>query len=150
MKHIFSIINTSLFLVLFTCCAIQNKELNKEVHYKLIESHSNGGFSTEQYHTITNPIELKKLYAQLNLSRKPGLPIPDVDFENESVIAFFMGQKMSGGFSIKIDSLKRINNSRVDIRLKETKPEDMASMAITSPFVIYTISIPNITVRLKK
>ena len=124
--------------------------MDKAIKLELIEAHSNGGYKTEQYHTVTNPIELQSLYTQLNLSRKPGLPIPDVNFESESIIAFFMGQKMSGGFSIKIDAIKRINKTKVEIRLIETEPEDMASMAITSPYVVYKVSVPNIEVSIQK
>lgn len=150
MKKIFLISSFIFISIVVTSCATQNKNLKKEVQLDLIESHSQGGFKTEQYNIVTNPIELQSLYTQLNLSRKPGLPLPNVDFNNESLIAIFMGQKMSGGFSIKIDSIKRINKTRVEIKLKETNPKDMASMAITSPFVIYKVSIPNVTVNIKE
>lgn len=146
MKYFIKFLSITLILVTITSCAIQNKNSNKEIKLELIESHSHGGFKSEQYHTVTNHIELKQLYTQLNLSRKPGLPIPEVNFETESIIAFFMGQKMSGGFSIKIDSIKQINKTNVEIKLKETEPKDMATMAITSPFVVYKVSVPNIVI----
>ena len=132
-----------IYLISFISCGAQKQEIEKEVTYELIESQSHGGYRNGQFQTIANQLDLKSLYTHLNLSRKPGLSLPEVNFETESIIALFMGEKMSGGYVIKIKSIQRINTNKIEIQIEETKPGDIATMAITSPFSIYKISIPN-------
>lgn len=144
MKKIIFKLGIVVFTITLLSCGAKKQEMEKEVSFEVIESQSQGGYKVGQYQTITNPLDLKSLYTQLNLSRKPGLPLPEVDFESESIIALFMGEKMSGGYGIKIKSIRRISTSKIEIQIEETEPGDMASMAITSPFSIYKVSIPNV------
>ena len=143
MKKIIFKLGIAILSITLMSCGAQKQEMEKEVTYELIESQSQGGYKVGQYQTITNTFDLKSLYTQLNLSRKPGLTLPEVDFESESIVALFMGEKMSGGYGIEIKSIKRINTSKIEIQIEETEPGDMATMAITSPFAIYKVSIPN-------
>lgn len=143
MKKIILNLGIALLTITLLSCGAKKQKMEKEISYELIESQSQGGYKVGQYQTITNPLDLKSLYMELNLSKKPGLPVPEVDFESESIVALFMGEKMSGGYDIKIKSIKRISTTKIEIQIEETSPNDMATMAITSPFAIYKVSIPN-------
>ncbi|MCK5814358.1 MAG: protease complex subunit PrcB family protein [Flavobacteriaceae bacterium] len=143
MAKLFLRIGFLILMINIISCRAQKQEIEKEVLCELIEVQSYGGYKLGQYQTITNQFDLKSLYTQLNLTRKPGLPIPEVDFESESIIALFMGEKMTGGYGIKIKSTRRISTSEIEIQIEETKPADMVTMAITSSFSIYKVSIPN-------
>ncbi len=127
----------------FVSCSAQKNKSNASLSFKKIESQSHGGFQQQQFLVITNSKQLKKIYTQLNLTRKPGLPLPKIDFDNETVIALFMGQKNTGGFSVEIDSVINTGDSFVDIIIKENAPTGMASMAITHPFSLYKLNTSN-------
>lgn len=138
-----ALIKNTLFiycLCLISCSAQKTTSTNySAISFKQITSQSHGGFNEEQYLVIKTIEDLKKVYTQINLFRKPGLPLPPVNFDNECIIALFMGQKKSGGYQIQIDSIKIKKDDSIEISVKETTPQGIASMAITQPFSIYLI-----------
>ena len=142
-KNVMLKLGIGIFLLSLVNCGTQSKEMHQKIEFELIESQSQGGYKLDENIVISNSIDLKLLYTKLNLSRKPGLPIPDVDFEKESIIAVFMGEKLTGGYAISIESISKVSKSSIEVKIKETNPGDMATMAITSPFAIYKVSISN-------
>lgn len=60
--------------------------------------------------------------------------IIDIDFEEELVLAVFMGMKPSGGYSVEIIEVVEKENI-IEVMYAETMPseDDMVSMAITYP-----------------
>ena len=61
----------------------------------------------------------------------------DIDFSKEMVVAVFMGEKPTGGYSIDIkDVLKKKDNIEFLIKVEEPGPDDMAAQVITSPYHI--------------
>ena len=146
-KHL---LNNLFKIALYICtlsiisCSAQNKQSNQNIpNFIKIVSQSHGGLLKEQYIVITNNKQLKGIYTQINLTRKPGLPLPSIDFEKEVVIALFLGQRNSGGYSINIDSIHVKKNTSFEVVIKETIPTDMVSLAITQPFSIYKLDLPN-------
>ena len=131
------------FLTLTSCSAQKSNYYSSSISFEKIGSHSYGGFQEEIYYVITDIQLLKKIYTQINLARKPGLQLPTIDFDKECVVALFMGQKKSGGFAVEMDSIINKKNNSFEIIIKEISPIDMASMAITKPFIIYKLNIPN-------
>jgi len=134
--------------ILFFCCfcliscSAQKKEVQNSsiVSFKKITNQSHGGSKEELYLIISNQKELQKVYAQINMFRKPGLAIPSVNFKNEKIIALFMGQKNTGGYMIEIDTIISKKDASIEIKIKETIPNnDMVTMAITHPFSIYLL-----------
>ena len=62
---------------------------------------------------------------------------PAVDFSREMVVAVFLGTKPSGGYSVEIAQIeKRDNEVLVTYRERQPGPDDIVTMALTSPFHI--------------
>jgi len=67
-------------------------------------------------------------------------PFPKVNFSNETVIAVFMGEKNTGGYSIEITKIID-NGNNVIVYVNETspKPDDIVTLALTQPYHIVKI-----------
>lgn len=65
---------------------------------------------------------------------------PQVDFESESVLAVFAGQKPTGGYSIKITSVS-LDGKALQVKYHETSPAkgSLNSQVLTSPAHIVKI-----------
>lgn len=67
--------------------------------------------------------------------------LPEVDFTQQTVLAVFFGQKSTGGYSIRITSIKR-TGSELLVTYHESEPEKgkLNSQVINSPAHIVKIS----------
>lgn len=61
--------------------------------------------------------------------------LPEIDFEDDMVIAVFMGEKPTGGYVIEIVSIEEYADSIV-VNIKETVPgeDEMTTQALTYPY----------------
>lgn len=73
--------------------------------------------------------EWKKLWKEL------GKPAPKQDFKKEFAVAVFAGTRPTGGFAIVVDEPKEEGGALV-VRYAILKPKGMATMALTSPYVV--------------
>lgn len=73
-----------------------------------------------------------------NVEPKPA--VPAVDFEKHVVVAVFMGRKSSGGYAVKIVSIKK-GKDKVRVTVKESNPPEgaMVTMALTSPYHVVVV-----------
>ena len=128
------LVTLSLILVTLMGCSAQ-KGKDGDSNYTIIKKETYGGSETAGNKTITSQDQLAKLYAELNLE-----DVPTIDFSKKNVVAQFLGQKNTGGFSITIGSVE-IKNNTATVRVLETTPNGgMATMALTAPY--YIASIP--------
>ena len=58
---------------------------------------------------ITNKEELQNIYARINMTRRPGVPLPKIDFDKETVLGIFLGEKSTAGYQVKVDSIVKSN-----------------------------------------
>ncbi len=89
---------------------------------------------------------LNAIYSKINSTRKPGLPIPVVDFSKTMVLGLFMGTKSSGGYSIHINSIES-NNKEIVVFYTEKLPKGRVTMAITQPCLLVSTAASNLPVR---
>ncbi len=69
--------------------------------------------------------------------------LDDVDFEEQMVIAAFMGRRNTGGYSVTIESvLEYEEHIKVHYSFSTPEPDQMVTMAITSPFHI--VAVPHV------
>lgn len=108
--------------------------MKQETLIDILANESHGGYETSKYLIIKDQESLEEIYGKVNMMRRPGLPIPEIDWKNEMVIALFMGQKNSGGYSIVVDKITSINDNEIEFLLKETKPEGITTAVICQPF----------------
>ncbi|GAB1309772.1 hypothetical protein KH5_24550 [Urechidicola sp. KH5] len=112
-------------------CASQ-KETNYLAFEMLIKD-SSGGFQSAKNSVIKSQSDLEQLYAQINKTRKPGYQVPEIDLKEEMVLALFMGERSSGGYSITVSKIVEKEDA-MEVHYVETAPKGMATMAITQPF----------------
>ena len=100
---------------------------------------------------VTDENALSKLFSEINTNQEPGYTVPNVDFGSDLIIALFMGEKTTGGFSIHVENIIE-TSSNIEIVYKEKgpKPTDMVTMAITHPYCIIKIKKPNKEIKFLK
>jgi len=112
-----------------------------QVPFETLVEGQMGGYVKEEIRVISDRKSLLEIYGYVNRIRKPGFSIPKIDFSKETVIAVFMGEKTTGGFSVAIENVKE-ENKKLIVKIKETKPgpKDMVTMVITQPFCFVKIN----------
>ncbi len=124
---------------LFGCSASHKTIDKKKYTFETLIQGTHGGYETKQFLIIRDFKSLQKIYNQVNMFRRPGFPIPEINFEKEQIIALFMGKKNKRGYSISVQHIYDENN-KITVLIKETKPEEMAIMAISQPFYFCTMT----------
>ncbi|MBT5859921.1 MAG: protease complex subunit PrcB family protein [Alphaproteobacteria bacterium] len=104
-----------------------------------------GGPGTEGWATATNQVEWVTLWASL------GVEPPAVLGDGLVGIGVFLGLRNTGGFGITIDSQQDEDGTYV-VRYSEVEPGPGAivTMALTAPYVIWTIADPGLAIIVEK
>jgi len=130
------IITLSLLLVFFAACKTAAPTLGGDGSFDILNKETNGGREKAANIVIRSQEELNALYTELNIS-----DVPTIDFTTSNVVALFMGQKKTGGYSIGIGKIILDGESNTaTVQIIESEPEDMAMMMITTPYCIAKIS----------
>jgi len=111
--------------------------------YKVLLSESHGGYKEAKQFVINDNQALSQVYMKLNMMRKPGIPVPKIDFDKNTVLALFLGTKTAGGYSYEITAIS-IENDTLLVNLKEEKPT-VANTVITQPSLF--VLIPKTTAK---
>lgn len=131
------LLQLGLMLVLFSSCSINvlnNMNANVGTTFELLKQEAYGGWDDESNLIISKQSELDKLYKDLNLGTAP-----KINFESNKVVALFMGQKRTGGYSISVRKIT-VNGDTTTVSVKRVTPEGgMATMALTAPYCIAII-----------
>ena len=85
-------------------------------------------------HVIKDAKTLNAFFRTVNKTRKPGLPVPLVDFGDEMVLVACMGE-MEGDVEPKLEILEE-NQKQLDIGIEIDKKPSAASLN-TYPFCVY-------------
>lgn len=102
-------------------------------NFEILKQEQYGGRETEATIVIKSQAELNALYESLGQDAAP-----IVDFTNRNVVAVFMGQKNTGGYSIGIKNIA-VEGTTVTILLERAQPSGMATMALSAPYCIASI-----------
>ena len=106
--------------------------------YQILIKDSHSNISEPVLKEIQNEEELAQLMSQINSTRKPGFPYPEVDFTQHRIGFANLGQKNTGGYSVTIDRVEQ-EATQTRVFLKTTHPGMMATSVITTPFVLFRI-----------
>lgn len=100
-------------------CSVNTKEQNfqqKEIQYELILMLKENSVQTDQeIEIITNIQDFTKIYKQLNLTRFPGIPIPKIDFEENSILV--INKKLSEDVEFTDIALDKIIQNKKCIKV---------------------------------
>ena len=68
----------------------------------------------------------------------------EVDFDNEIVVALFMGQQSTGGYAIEVDEI-RVDERTATVYYRERRPGpgDIVTQALTSPY--HLVRLPRLS-----
>lgn len=130
------ILTLSLLMLVFTGCkinVINNVKVDAAVAFEILKQDAYGGRDKESTVIIKTQAELDGLYKELGWSS-----VPKIDFVQNNVIALFMGEKSTGGYSIGVRKVAVVDGTVV-VKVLKTSPEGMATMAITAPYCIVAV-----------
>ena len=116
-----------------------HQAIESNVNFEVIEKGFNSGHSEKKNYVVDNEDEWGDLWNKVNSIVIPQPELPDVDFNNEIVIAVFQGEKPTGGYSIEI--IKIVEDNKIIVFYKEFSPEpgDFVTQALTQPYHIVKI-----------
>lgn len=134
------ILLSGLAAVMLTSCSINvlnNATISPGIAFEVLKQETYGGLETKSEQVITSQQQLNDLYKSLGWNN-----VPSVDFKKNNVVALFMGQKSTGGYSISVRKVT-VEGNAATVYIKTTVSEGMATMALTAPYTIAIIPKTN-------
>ncbi|MGB5666304.1 MAG: hypothetical protein WBM53_05625, partial [Maribacter sp.] len=99
---------------------------------------------------ITDAKALKSFYSKINRTRKPGLPVPDVDFTKEMILVHCSGLRKS---NVAPSSLSIMEETDEELVLETTNgkvEQKGGDSAEISPFSVYKMPLTSKKIIFKK
>jgi len=121
-------------MVVVAGCAGTKKDADAVVVKHRILAH--GAYSERETASniiITSQGKLDEIYKELLIDS-----IPSVNFDENNVVALFMGRKSTGGYSITVNTV-HVFGSEAQVNYITSAPDGMATMALSSPYCIAAI-----------
>ncbi|OAB59120.1 hypothetical protein AY600_06605 [Phormidium willei BDU 130791] len=87
---------------------------------------------------MTDESDWQRFWQQLQGNTSPAADIPEIDFEQYSLIAVGLGDRPDGSYGVQIDRVRQQDEGLV-VHYLETRSCGMATMAITQPYQIIRI-----------
>lgn len=142
--------------VLFLSCNGQKKatmDSNNQPHSNspltLLVQDNYAQTDTIETLVVRDEKSLRKFFAKINMTRKPGLPVPEVDFSKEMVIIYCAGALKES--AIPELSISDESEKDVVISLHQKKSDDVRDRApMVSPFSVYKMPYTDKKVTFKK
>jgi len=101
---------------------------------------SQSGYTFPSKFIIETDVQWREVWDKVHRFRLPRPELPKIDFENEMVIAVFIGVQKSGGYDIRITEIIETEED-ITVMVKEKKPSPgtVQTMALTQPYHIVLI-----------
>ena len=114
--------------------------LDQELAFETIDKRPFSGHNDNKYYVIKETSEWGNLWSIVYSIIIPKPDLPDVNFNNEMIIAVFQGSQPSSGYSIEITEIIEKENF-VEVFVKKTSPSQGSLQldVITDPFHIVKI-----------
>ncbi len=143
----------SLLLVCLSCKSQKKGNLNNEEKVQmekpiLVMEDSYSNIDSSQISIITDQKALQKFFVQVNKTRKPGLPVPEVDFSKEMLILICAGEQQ-GTYEPNVTILEP-DDENLTINVERKLPSDSLETAISTPFFLYKMPISEKKVTIRK
>lgn len=117
----------------------------------LIDHHDFINIDVFETRVIRDAKSLRKFYAEINKTRKPGLPVPVVDFSKELVILVCLGEQ-KGDIMPVLSKLKETDEGiSMALELVEQKKEEATTVQATNfPFYLYKMPLVDKTITFQR
>lgn len=136
-----------ILLILVSCngnkkTSVKNSDsqLKSDPPLVLILQDEYGSFNVEETMVIKDEKRLKSFYSKINKTRKPGLPVPLIDFSKEMVIVQCSGEQNHSGVPILTFNKETDHQVLIDYDIAE-EPGDAATAIVRNPFCIYKMPL---------
>lgn len=112
----------------------------EKVDFETVEKGHYSGYKEVANYVINDEEKLAEIWNLVMETRKPFPDLPKIDFTKNSVVAVFMGEFPTGGYSIEIKEITEYKD-RVIVKIdkKFPKPGSMLTQAFTQPYHIVKI-----------
>lgn len=143
-----SLFTCFLCIIFISSCKSQGRLKNTntdamELTFLLEDNYS--GHDKEEFLTINDQNELEKFFGKINRTRKPGLPIPEVDFKKEMVIVWCGGNKDASKLRLSVKN----TTDQILFLKKERMTISNLKGAVITPFVMYKLPKTHKVVKFK-
>ena len=117
-----------------------DNQLSSDAPLVLLLQDEYGSFDVEETMIIRDMKRLKSFYSKINRTRKPGLPVPDINFSTEIVIVQCSGEQNHSG--IPTLSFNKETSTQVLLDYKINKvPGDVTTAVVRNPFCVYKMPL---------
>ena len=117
----------------------------------LIEQDNFSSIESFETRVIRDAKSLRKFYMEINKTRKPGLPVPIIDFSKEMVLLVCAGEQ-SEEKAVHLSKLKETATElSVAVQMwDKEKKGDMAILPVYYPFYLYKLPITDKSIDFQK
>lgn len=128
-------------------CKSQNFVSNTKVkpsNMELILQDNYSGVVTEELMLIKNEKSLQSFFSKINKTRKPGLPVPEISFDDDMVLVWCQGETLVPCLDLLLE--KETVEAYIFKKIYATSKKE--NTAILSPFILYKLplSVKKITI----
>ena len=133
-----------LIVILFSACKggqpVQ-ENTPSDVPFQVLITASQSNIEEPQRKIIDNQKALESLFAEINKTRNPEIPIPEINFDKEIVAFVNLGQTSTGGHTVTVENIE-MKKDEVVIHIGGTspRPKDNVTMVITTPFTMVRLN----------
>lgn len=107
----------------------------------LIENQNFTNIDSFETRVIRDTKSLNKFYSQINKTRKPGLPVPMVDFSKDMLVLVCLGEQQ-GEKTTVLSKLKETDQEMsIAIEVHNVSEEDMSIQPIYFPIYLYKMPL---------
>lgn len=132
-------------LVTLSSCRAQKDltPMGKEINgLELIEHEEIGPFLTFDTQVVRDFKSLRKIYTEINKTRKPGLPVPDVDFSKDMVVLVCLGEQNTEKKLLLSVITESDDETVIAVEPKEViSAKTQLARSVTYPFYLYKLPI---------
>ncbi len=112
--------------------------VNNPLTFILDDSYA--GTDTEETLVIRNEKSLRSFFSKINSTRKPGIPVPNVDFSTEMIVVYCSGTQQGNGMP-RLEMLQETDTEMILQMSSEVTEKSKKSTATISPFSVYKIPL---------
>jgi hypothetical protein len=122
-------------LFLFSCGTQKSISDGEILLYEILKEDQQNGAKIKFYEIITESSEFKLLLNDVDLKNK----IVAKDIVTSNFIILNLGEKTTGGYSIKINNIEETEESII-VTIEEETPKGMATTVMTYPMMVVKIN----------
>ena len=103
------------------------------------------GGDSPSFELATSRTDLEAIWNRAYGAMTSPPPLPEVDFGNASVAAFFLGSQRSGGYSVDVQNVAlEGGEAYLDVAITQPAPGTLTTQALTNPWVMVRVDAPNL------